>query len=150
MVGKCLGREMSEVGRCLVGKCLVGKCLVGKRPGILRRRSDKLLYSLEGLRLEEAMVDMEIDHEIGYKTNIKAGLVLDEVCLKKHKTREEPCIEIGNNVGKDDRMMVDNDHEIGNITNIQASLVLDEVCPKKQKTGWNYVLRLALRTTTWT
>ena len=40
----------------------------------LRRQSDKLVYSLAGLRLEEAMVDMEIDHEIGYKTNIYAGL----------------------------------------------------------------------------
>ena len=52
----------------------------------LVKQSDKLVYSLAGLRLEEAMVDMEIDHEIGYKTNIKAGLVLDEVCLKKQKT----------------------------------------------------------------
>jgi hypothetical protein len=35
LVGKCLGRDMSEVGRCLVGKCLVGKRLVGECPGII-------------------------------------------------------------------------------------------------------------------
>ena len=93
----------------------------------LRRRSDMLVYSLAGSRLGEAMVDMEIEHELGYKTDIDAGLVLDELCLKTQKIREEPCNEIGNNVGKDDRMIMDNDHEIGNITNIQASLVLDEV-----------------------
>ena len=39
--------------------------------------------------LEEAMVNMEI----GYKTNIYAGLVLDEVCLKKQKTGEDPSIQ---------------------------------------------------------
>ena len=97
----------------------------------LRRRSDKLVYSLAGLRLEEAMVDMEI----GCRTDIDAGLVLDKVCLKTQKTREEPCNKIGYNVGKDDRMIVDNDIEIGNRTDIQASLVLEEVCPEKQKTG---------------
>ena len=51
----------------------------------LRRRSDKLVYSQAGLRLEEAMVDMEIDHELGCRTDIDAGLVLDEVFLKTQK-----------------------------------------------------------------
>ena len=33
LVGKCIGKEKSEVGKHLVGKRLVGKCLVGKHPG---------------------------------------------------------------------------------------------------------------------
>ena len=38
------------------------------------------------------------------------GLVLDEECHKKQKTREEPVIQIVYNVGKDDQMIVDIDH----------------------------------------
>ena len=64
------------------------------------------------------MTMMEIDHEIGSKTNIYPGLVLG-VCMQK--TEEEPGNQIGYNVGKDDQMIVDYDHGIGNKTDISAS-----------------------------
>ena len=54
-----------------------------------------MLVLLPTAALTFAMVYMEIDHEIGYKTNIYAGLELDEVCLKKQNTGEEPGIQIG-------------------------------------------------------
>jgi hypothetical protein len=95
----------------------------------LRRRSDKLVYSLAGLRLEEAMVDMEIYHEIGYKTNISASLVLNEVCPKKQKTGEELGNKIGYNVGKDDHKVGDSDE-----IELEARLVANEVGPEKLKT----------------
>ena len=49
LVGKCLGREKSEVGTHLVWKRLVVKCPVGKHPETVVQGILRLYWSILGL-----------------------------------------------------------------------------------------------------